>query len=138
MPAWTTHCKLLSCNYKDWVNTNAYKSTSPSVYMIFNTIFATNRCGPLGGTTRDAIIAFDLADVSTIVPYTNKQQTDSQSTSRLALNDLDRNCPKSVDTEFLAIQSHPMNNTINRCNPKLAFGNFVKDLGLPYWNHCNN
>lgn len=106
--------------------------------MVVNTIYGWNPCGPLGPTTTDAIFAFDLTDVSTLVPYTDVSATSRRSTRQLHLSDLALDCSTAMDTSSLATNTHPMKNDDVRCNPALIIPPEIKSIGLPYWQHCGN
>lgn len=105
--------------------------------MVVNTIYGWNPCGALGPTTSNAIFAFDLTDVSTLVPYTDETATYRRSTRQLYLSDLGINCP-ATQNSALATNTHPVKNDDVRCNPNLIIPPQIKSLGLPYWNHCGN
>jgi hypothetical protein len=105
--------------------------------MVIDTIYAYNPCGALGPTTSNAILAFDLTDVSTLVPYSKDGATSRQSTRQLYLSDLGTNCTQEFDGD-IATETYRTKNNINRCNPSLVIPAGIKRLGLPYWNHCGN
>ncbi|OBT68476.1 hypothetical protein VE03_02786 [Pseudogymnoascus sp. 23342-1-I1] len=114
-----------------------YTFTSPSVYMVVNTIYGWNPCGPLGPTTSNAIFGFDLTDVSTLVPYDDETATTRRKTRQLYLSDLGKDCPATQDSAAVT-NTHPVKNADSRCNPNLIIPPAIKSLGLPYWNHCGN
>lgn len=114
-----------------------YTFTSPFVYMVVNTIYGWNSCGPLGPTTSNAIFAFNITDVSTLVPYTDETATTRRSTRQLYLSDLGKNCPATQDSAA-ATNTHPVKNADSRCNPNLIIPPQIKRIGMPYWNHCGN
>ncbi|OBT99377.1 hypothetical protein VE01_02548 [Pseudogymnoascus verrucosus] len=114
-----------------------YTFTSPSVYMVVNTIYGWNPCGPLGPTTSNGIFGFDLTDVSTLVPYDDMTATTRRATRQLYLSDLGKNCPTTENSEAMT-NTHPVKNADSRCNPNLVIPKAIKQMGLPYWNHCGN
>ncbi|KFZ14262.1 hypothetical protein V502_06154 [Pseudogymnoascus sp. VKM F-4520 (FW-2644)] len=114
-----------------------YTFSSPSVYMVVNTIYGWNPCGPLGPTTSNAIFAFDITDVSTLVPYDDETATTRRSTRQLYLSDLGKNCPATQDSDAVT-NTHPVKNADSRCNPNLIIPVEIKRMGTPYWNHCGN
>ncbi|KFZ23355.1 hypothetical protein V502_02165 [Pseudogymnoascus sp. VKM F-4520 (FW-2644)] len=114
-----------------------YTFSSPSVYMVVNTIYGWNPCGPLGPTTSNAIFAFDITDVSTLVPYADETATTRRSTRQLYLSDLGTNCPATQDSAAVT-NTHPVKNADSRCNPNLIIPPQIKGIGMPYWNHCGN
>ncbi|OBT73715.1 hypothetical protein VF21_07189 [Pseudogymnoascus sp. 05NY08] len=114
-----------------------YTFTSPSVYMVVKTIYGWNPCGPLGPTTSNAIFGFDLTDVSTLVPYADETATGRRSTRQLYLSDLGKNCPATQNSAAMT-NTHPVKNADSRCNPNLIIPKQIKQIGLPYWNHCGN
>ncbi|KAH8588060.1 hypothetical protein B0O99DRAFT_375216 [Bisporella sp. PMI_857] len=122
--------------------------TSPSIYMIINTLTAYNSCGRVGPTYKDFIISMDLTDVSTMQPYPDATARDRLGDPRqLTLADLATDCPKFSDrpegqtlihSSGAIIDEHPIDNDWNRCNPRLMMPPQMKSVGLPYWRHCGN
>ncbi|TAQ90994.1 hypothetical protein B7494_g726 [Chlorociboria aeruginascens] len=109
--------------------------------MAVNTINARNDCGALGPTYVNAVVSMDLADVSTLQPYANSAATTRMGTpQQLTLSDLATDCPKSSDisTNGAINNYHPIDDTFNRCNPRLQIPVQIKRLGYPYWKHCSN
>ncbi|KAH8885281.1 hypothetical protein GQ53DRAFT_810258 [Thozetella sp. PMI_491] len=115
-----------------------YTFTSPSVYMIINTLHASNECGPLGPAPTSAIFAFDLTDVSTLVPYTDASETSAQSSRQLHLSDLGVGCSQNFNISKIQTQTHYTKDAAHRCNPRLAVPIEIKRYGYPYWKHCSN
>lgn len=121
---------------------------SPSVYMIINTLTASNACGPLGPTYTDYTLSMDLTDVSTLQPFPDATARYRIGDSKqLDLADLATDCPKFSDrppdqTLILSdggiVDTHPIANDWNRCNPRLVMPSAMKSVGLPYWRHCGN
>ncbi|RSM13835.1 hypothetical protein CDV31_005705 [Fusarium ambrosium] len=112
-------------------------SYSPSVYMIVNTLYGWNECGPLGPSTSRAIFGFDLDQVSTLVPYSNSQDTTTRrETRQLYLSDLGIDCDGNYNRSHLATQIAPVKDDDTRCNPFLAVPIEAKRWGYPYWKHC--
>ncbi|KAJ4240455.1 hypothetical protein NW757_012420 [Fusarium falciforme] len=110
---------------------------SPSVYMIVNTLYGWNECGPLGPSTSRAIFGFDLDQVSTLVPYSNSEDTTARrSTRQLYLSDLGIDCDGNYNRSHLATQIAPVKDDDTRCNPFLAVPIDAKRWGYPYWKHC--
>ncbi|KAI0967903.1 hypothetical protein F4678DRAFT_482914 [Xylaria arbuscula] len=72
-----------------------YTFTSPSVYLLINTIYGTNSLGRAGPSATNEVFPLDLDEVSTIVPG-------EQITRQLTLNDLHTNCPQSEAPEVIA------------------------------------
>ncbi|KAF2969086.1 hypothetical protein GQX73_g4480 [Xylaria multiplex] len=72
-----------------------YTFTSPSVYLVINTIYGTNSLGRAGPSGTSEVFALDLDQVSTIIPR-------EQITQQLTLNDLRTDCPQSEDPEVIA------------------------------------
>jgi hypothetical protein len=105
--------------------------------MVVNTIYGWNPCGPLGPTTSNAIFGFDITDVSTLVPYDDETATTRRATRQLYLSDLGANCPTTQDSAAMT-NTHPVKNADVRCNPNLIIPKQIKEIGLPYWNHCGN
>ncbi|CAK7212882.1 hypothetical protein SCUCBS95973_001611 [Sporothrix curviconia] len=115
-----------------------YTFTSPSVYMIVNTLYGYNPCGRLGPDVSSVVFAFDLTDVSTLVPYMEETASTRRSTRQLYLSDLGDDCDGSFMASTLTTQTHPLKNTANRCNPSLVIPKAIKTFGYPYWLHCGN
>ncbi|KAM6536068.1 hypothetical protein FALCPG4_005589 [Fusarium falciforme] len=114
-----------------------YTFYSPSVYMIVNTLYGWNECGPLGPSTSRAIFGFDLDQVSTLVPYSNSEDTTTRrSTRQLYLSDLGIDCDGNYNRSHLATQIAPVKDDDTRCNPFLAIPIDAKRWGYPYWKHC--
>lgn len=108
------------------------RSTSPSVYVRPDTLWATNACGDLGPTATNAIFAYDLIDVATWMPT---QGTESiHASHQLYLSDLGTYCPSTEPMEEEA--SAYLKNEVNRCNPRLAWPMDFERYGYPYWKHC--
>jgi hypothetical protein len=127
------------------------ESTSPSVYLIINTLMAGNKCGDekwcqIGPTAKNEIFAMDLTDVSTLVPARRSNPTERASIAPLTLNDLATDCPQATEATYTGPQKHwelsknfasYTMDPYNRCNPRLAIPMAIKQYGYPYWNHCN-
>ncbi|KAJ5356780.1 hypothetical protein N7517_011389 [Penicillium concentricum] len=113
-----------------------YTYSSPSVYMVVSTLYGWNPCGLLGPSTSREVFAFDLTEVSTLVPYTALDQTARRATRQLYLSDLGAHCSTDYNKTELATQTHPMKSDDTRCNPFLAVPVAVKRYGYPYWLHC--
>lgn len=99
--------------------------------MIVNTITGSNNCGPLGPTYSTKVIPMDLSDVYTIQPYADATATTNEGPpALLTLSDLE-NCPnyKDISTTGQILATHPVDNTYNRCNPRLVFPVELKRLG---------
>lgn len=111
-------------------------SSSPSVYMVVSTLYGWNDCGLLGPSTSREVFAFDLTEVSTLVPYTALTETARRATRQLYLSDLGVKCSTDYNTTALATQTHPMKADDTRCNPFLVVPAAVKQYGYPYWLHC--
>ncbi|KAF5679202.1 hypothetical protein FHETE_943 [Fusarium heterosporum] len=120
--------------YRDTVSD--YTFTSPSVYMIVNTMYAENPCGPLGPSASREIFAFDLTEVSTLVPYTDDIASTRRATRQLYLSDLGTHCTRSFNRTELATQTRPTKDDDTRCNPFLTVPKKFKEYGYPYWLHC--
>ncbi|KAF4993523.1 hypothetical protein FGRMN_6452 [Fusarium graminum] len=120
--------------YRDTVSD--YTFTSPSVYMIINTMYAENPCGPLGPSAGREIFAFDLTEVSTLVPYADDTASMQRATRQLYLSDLDTHCTRSFNRTELATQKRPTKDDDSRCNPFLTVPKKFKEYGYPYWLHC--
>ncbi|KAI6762416.1 hypothetical protein HG530_008396 [Fusarium avenaceum] len=120
--------------YRDSISD--YTFTSPSVYMIVNTMYAENPCGPLGPSASREIFAFDLTEVSTLVPYTDDIASTRRATRQLYLSDLGTRCTRSFNRTELATQTRPTKDDDTRCNPFLTVPKKFKEYGYPYWLHC--
>lgn len=106
--------------------------------MVVSNIYATNPCGPLWKSVSRTILDFRLDQVSTLVPYSNSQDTtERRSTRQLYLNDLGIDCDGNYNRSHLATQRAPVHGEDTRCNPFLSFQMDIKRLGYPYWKHCN-
>lgn len=110
--------------------------TSPSMYMVINTISGYNSCGQVGPTMSNVIISLNPSDVSTIARYTaSDQQVNTTPAALLTLSDIISGCSTVTMTEAStngAIQSmHAMDNDYNRCFPALAIPTpQIESLGL--------
>ncbi|KAI1399309.1 hypothetical protein F4819DRAFT_421872 [Hypoxylon fuscum] len=98
-----------------------YTFTSPSVYMVINTIYGYNTLGRAGPAASSPIFALDLDQVSSIVPG-------SGATRQLSLSDLGTDCPQSLDPSEIATKAPD-----GRCDPSLVAPDVVKSWALP----CN-
>ncbi|KAK9771686.1 hypothetical protein SCAR479_11615 [Seiridium cardinale] len=97
-----------------------YTFTSPSVYMVINSIFGYNSLGLAGPSATNAIFALDLDEVSTIVPGVS-------ATRQLTLNDLGTDCPQSAEPSAILTM------TDAHCDPTLVAPDVVKSWASP----CN-
>jgi len=104
--------------------------------MIVNTMYGGNACGPLGPSASREIFAFDLTEVSTLVPYTDDIANTRRETRQLYLSDLDTHCTRSFNRSELATQTRPVKGDDTRCNPFLTVPKKFKEYGYPYWLHC--
>lgn len=122
-------CPLgLMCN-------NIY-STSPSVYMIVNTIFGYNTAGRAGPSGTSVVFALDLDQVSTMVPIESV-------TRQLTLNDLGTDCPQMEAASVIAtaaaggrcdpilVAPEPVKSWASPCNACGAFGLFDPPYAVP-------
>lgn len=100
---------------------NLNTSTSPSVYMVINTIYGYNSLGRAGPAASSPIFALDINQVSSIVPG-------EQATRQLELSDLGTDCPHSLDPSVIATKAPD-----GRCDPSLVAPDVVKSWALP----CN-
>lgn len=103
--------------------------TSPSVYVIAETLWASNECGQVGPTATNMVFPFDLTDVSTIVPATTVQTAGRLETRQLYLSDLAYDCPASATTTYTGY--YFQKNEVNRCNPRLVMPKAAKIWGFP-------
>ncbi|KAF7935176.1 uncharacterized protein EAE97_008083 [Botrytis byssoidea] len=116
--------------------------TSPSMYMVINTISGYNSCGQVGPTMSNVIISLHPSNVSTIARYTaSDQQVNTTPAALLTLSDIISGCSTITLTEAStngAIQSmHAMDNDYNRCFPALAIPTpQIESSGLPFFRHC--
>ncbi|KAJ4251817.1 hypothetical protein NW762_011114 [Fusarium torreyae] len=99
-------------------------------------MYAENPCGPLGPSASREIFAFDLTEVSTLVPYTDETASTRRATRQLHLSDLDTHCTRSFNRSELATQTRPLKDDDTRCNPFLTVPKKFKEYGYPYWLHC--
>jgi hypothetical protein len=99
-----------------WLTEN---STSPSVYLVINTIYGTNSLGRAGPSGTSQVFAVDLDEVSTLDPQ-------NQATRQLTLNDLYTNCPQSVPASVIATTIPD-----GHCDFSLLAPKTVKDWALP-------
>ncbi|KAB8291621.1 hypothetical protein EYC80_006421 [Monilinia laxa] len=116
--------------------------TSPSMYMVINTISGYNSCGQVGPTMSNVVISMDPTDVSTIARYTaSDQQVNTTPAALLTLNDIISGCSTLTMTEGSTdgaiLNLHAMDNEYNRCFPAVAIPTpQIESLGLPYFRHC--
>lgn len=59
------------------VNAEGFTFTSPSVYMAFSSLVASNRCGQVGDVWTNTTIAFDASEITTAQPITTLTQYES-------------------------------------------------------------
>ncbi|KAK6005267.1 hypothetical protein QM012_008046 [Aureobasidium pullulans] len=59
------------------VNAAGFTFTSPSVYMAFSSLVASNRCGQVGDAWTNTTIAFDASEITTARPVTTLTQYES-------------------------------------------------------------
>ncbi|KAK9783418.1 hypothetical protein AB5N19_03817 [Seiridium cardinale] len=114
-----------------------YTYTSPSVYMIVNTLYGSNPCGLLGPSTSRHLFSFDLTQVSTFIPYLDEDVKSGWHPRQLELSDLDTSCSGSYDVSSLQTETHPTQGDEARCNPRLDAPADITKWGYPYWKHCN-
>ncbi|KAI1336018.1 hypothetical protein F5Y15DRAFT_427342 [Xylariaceae sp. FL0016] len=106
-----------------YVNTDLdYTFTSPSVYMLINTIYGYNSLGRVGPSASSTIFAADLDEVSTIA------LDGSSATRQLTLDDLRTDCPQSEPAAVLATLAPN-----SYCDPILVAPDVVKTWASP----CN-
>ncbi|KAI3321646.1 hypothetical protein HD806DRAFT_503098 [Xylariaceae sp. AK1471] len=98
-----------------------YTFTSPSVYLVINTIYGTNSLGRAGPSGTSEVFAVDLDQVSTL-------DLKNQATRQLTLNDLYTNCPQSIAPEVIATTIPD-----GHCDFSLLAPETVKQWALP----CN-
>ncbi|KAJ5611394.1 hypothetical protein N7510_008113 [Penicillium lagena] len=98
-----------------------YTFTSPSVYMVVNTIFGYNTAGLAGPSGTSLVFALDLDQVSTMVP-------DQSVTRQLTLSDLGTDCPQMEAASVIATAAPD-----GRCDPILVAPDPVKSWASP----CN-
>ncbi|PQE21161.1 hypothetical protein CJF31_00010751 [Rutstroemia sp. NJR-2017a BVV2] len=116
--------------------------TSPSMYMVINTISVYNDCGQVGPTMKDIVIPLDPTDVSTIALYTaTDQHVNTTPPTMLTLTDIINGCSTltmtAASTNGAIINDHAMANEYNKCFPALAIPSLaIETLGLPYYRHC--
>ncbi|PNS19165.1 RNA-dependent RNA polymerase 1 [Sphaceloma murrayae] len=125
------------------VNADGYTFTSPSVYMVFTSIQATNMCGLVGEAWANKTLAFHPDDISTINPYitqtvtvtsTSKGQDVTSVSTRVTMPPsgpidyakLDSNC--STISGYTYYSDHPFNadfgaSTVDPCHPILEIPN---------------
>ncbi|KAI1154085.1 hypothetical protein F4825DRAFT_412998 [Nemania diffusa] len=113
-----------------------YTFTSPSVYLVINTIYGTNSLGRAGPSGTSEIFALDLDEVSTILP-------EGQITRQLTLNDLHTDCPQSLDPaviattipdghcDFSLLAPQPVKQWALPCNACGRFGLFDPPYAIP-------
>ncbi|KAJ5924136.1 hypothetical protein N7466_008323 [Penicillium verhagenii] len=99
--------------------------TSPSVYMVINTIYGYNTAGRTGPSGTSVVFPLDLNQVSTI-------DTVNSATRQLTLNDLGTDCPQSEDPSVIATAAPN-----GRCDPILVAPETVKSWASPC-NACGN
>ncbi|KGO75184.1 hypothetical protein PITC_072670 [Penicillium italicum] len=131
---WPTDNKSYPSTFYDHKHNHTY--SSPSVYMVVSTLYGWNPCGLLGPSTSREVFAFDLTEVSTLVPYTDLTETTRRATRQLYLSDLGVGCATEYNKTELATQTHPMKADDTRCNPFLVVPAAIKQYGYPYWLHC--
>ncbi|KAJ5141902.1 hypothetical protein N7526_002897 [Penicillium atrosanguineum] len=95
--------------------------TSPSVYMVVNTIYGTNTAGRAGPSGTSLVFPLDLNQVSTI-------DLVNSATRQLTLNDLGTDCPQTEDPSVIATAAPN-----GRCDPILVAPEPVKSWASP----CN-
>lgn len=113
--------------------TNCLGRTSPSVYMMVNTLTGDNSCGPLGPTYTNEVISMDLTDVYTLQPYADHTVTTRMGPPLpLTLSDLTSNCLNTYgtfSTDGAYINTHPVYGNYNRCHPRFVFPIELKRVG---------
>ncbi|KAH8163487.1 hypothetical protein CIB48_g4764 [Xylaria polymorpha] len=103
-----------------------YTFTSPSVYLVINTIYGTNSIGRAGPSGTSEVFAVDLDQVSTILPG-------KQITRQLTLDDLHTDCPQSLDPGVVATTIPD-----GHCDFSLLAPETVKQWALPQSNYRPN
>lgn len=104
-----------------WANVHNTHSTSPSVYMVINTIYGYNSAGRTGPSGTSVIFPLHLDQVSTMDP-------DMSATRQLTLNDLGTDCPQSEAPSAIATMAPN-----SHCDPILVAPGPVKSWASP----CN-
>ncbi|KAJ6113556.1 hypothetical protein N7523_006873 [Penicillium sp. IBT 18751x] len=99
----------------------ATQSTSPSVYMVINTIYGYNTAGRAGPSGTSLVFPLDLNQVSTI-------DLVNSATRQLTLNDLGKDCPQTEAPSVIATAAPN-----GRCDPILVAPEPVKSWASP----CN-
>lgn len=114
-------------------DTNPIDRTSPSIYMIVNTLTGDNSCGPLGPTYANAVISMELTEVSTLQPFADHTVTTRMGPpQQLVLSDLMNGCPgtyATFSTDGAFLNTHPVFGTYNRCHPRFVYPIQLKRLG---------
>jgi hypothetical protein len=104
--------------------------TSPSIYLIFQTIVATNPCGQLGPTYTNKVFPMDPADVSTLQPFpSSNAHTRMGPPQVLDVNDLGTDCGNFQAATMAPMSLKNIPGDINRCNPRIEWPSEVGDLG---------
>ncbi|KAF4633867.1 hypothetical protein G7Y89_g4239 [Cudoniella acicularis] len=141
-----------------------YTFTSPSVYAVWETVKAWNSCdgkrSQLGPMLTSVIRAFDLTDISSMVPYHDSLTTmfpwedfiissgfdkrmDTKTPVQLTLSDLYYDCPSTVRNLFTSRGPNNMWTCPScspqdyRCNPYLKIPEFINEFGSPWWQFCH-
>jgi len=107
-------------------------STSPSLYLVVNTLRATNNCGKLGPTFKNEVVPMDLTDVSTITMVESGGKLHS-TPAPLTLADIASNCSEFHETlstdGAVPLTGKYTDNGWNRCNPRVFPPMQFKRLG---------
>ncbi|RDW58747.1 hypothetical protein BP6252_13223 [Coleophoma cylindrospora] len=107
--------------------------TSPSVYIVVKTVYATNPCGQVGPTYKQGVVSIHPTNLKTVVPYPTTHATASRATVAMDFNDL-ANCPKNMPTPVGWNIGRPTAGAYARCHPDLDWDlTYKHQLGGGYW-----
>ncbi|KAH8656972.1 hypothetical protein BGZ60DRAFT_136768 [Tricladium varicosporioides] len=116
--------------------------TSPSIYLVVETIWADNRpCLQLGPTFSNQVIVMNPTDVYTLQPYADEIVMTRMGPPKLLtlsdLNDCSTNSYDSIQKEHHSFLTHPVDGKVNRCFPRISWPSQINSLGGNYWKDCD-
>ncbi|CAG8952317.1 hypothetical protein HYFRA_00001062 [Hymenoscyphus fraxineus] len=117
--------------------------TSPSIYIVLETVAASNKCGQLGPTFTHYPLAINPEEVSTLQLFGNADDKSMIGAPQmLDLNDIATDCERAAFegrtiTNGPYWTTHPYaHDNFNRCSPRISWPPQLQSLGYKYWEHC--
>ena len=129
----TIPCKSLQRRFTIQANQSYPPSSSPSVYIVFQYVVATNNCGPVGTAVTSVTVAANPSEVSS---YANNSQSAAFPFNFADLN----NCPQNVSQRTLSATTFDVvpSGGFDACQPDIVINGSIWDYAAtePAWASC--